>query len=55
MSCSRNGVAAKMALEEERAVYTHYYGHALILAVGTTMKKSKICCTTMDGSCFRNN
>ena len=48
MSDSRNGVAAKLALEEKRALYTHCYGHALKVAVGTIMKKSKICCAAME-------
>ena len=48
MSGSRNGVTAKLALEEKRALYTHCYRHALNLAVGTTMKKSKICCAAME-------
>ncbi len=48
MSGSRNGVAAKLALEEKCALYTHCYGHALNLAVSTTMKKSKVCCDAME-------
>ncbi len=30
------------------SVYTHCYGHALNLAVSTTMKKSKVCCDAME-------
>ena len=43
MSGSRNGVAKKILEEENRALYTHCYGHALNLAVSDTMKKSKVC------------
>jgi len=43
MSGSRNGVAKKILEEENRALYTHCYGHALNLAVSNTMKKSKVC------------
>ncbi len=50
MSGSRNGVAAKLALEEKCALYTHCYGHALNLAVSITMKKSKVCCDAMEVS-----
>ena len=34
--------------EEKRAVYTHCYGHALNLAVGITMKQSKLCRDSME-------
>ena len=43
MSGIRNGVSAKILLEEKRAVYTHCYGHALNLAVSRTIKQSKVC------------
>lgn len=48
MSGSRSGVATRLLSEEKRAVYTHCYGHALNLAVGSTMKQSKICCGAME-------
>ncbi len=48
MSGSRNGVAAQLLAEENRAIYTHCYGHALNLAVGTTLKQSKVCRDAMD-------
>ena len=48
MSGSRSGVATRLLAEEKRAVYTHCYGHALNLAVGTTMKQSKLCCEAME-------
>ena len=48
MTGSRNGVAAQLRQEETRAVLTHCYGHALNLAVGDTIKKSKVCCDAMD-------
>ena len=43
MSGGRSGVASRLMVEEKRAVYTHCYGHALNLAVGSTMKQSDIC------------
>ena len=43
MSGIRNGVSAKILSEEKRAVYTHCYGHALNLAVSSTIKQSKVC------------
>ena len=43
MSGSRNGVATQIMREEKRAVYTHCYGHSLNLAVGDTIKRSKVC------------
>lgn len=43
MSGSRSGVDTQILSEEKRALYTHCYGHALNLAVGTTIKQSKVC------------
>ena len=34
--------------EEKHAVYTHCYGHALNLAIGDTIKLSKVCCETLE-------
>ena len=48
MSGSRNGVATQFMAEEKRAVYTHCYGHALNLAVGDTIKRSKVCCEALE-------
>ena len=48
MTGCRNGVAAQLRQEESRAVLTHCYGHALNLAVGDTLKKSKVCRDAMD-------
>lgn len=48
MSGSRNGVAAQIIAEEKCAVYTHCYAHALNLAVGDTIKKSKVCSDALD-------
>ena len=42
MSGVRNGVAKVLNDEESRAVYTHCYGHCLNLAIGDTIKKSKV-------------
>lgn len=48
MSGIRNGVASQILAEEPRAIYTHCYGHALNLAVGNTMKGSKVCCEALE-------
>ena len=48
MTGSKNGVSAQIQAEEHRAVYTHCYGHALNLAVGDALKKSKLCCDALD-------
>jgi hypothetical protein len=42
MSGARSGVATIISSEEPRAVYTHCYGHSLNLAVGDTVKQSKL-------------
>ena len=42
MSGIKNGVAKRISDKEPRAVFTHCYGHALNLAVGDTVKSSKI-------------
>lgn len=34
--------------EEKCATFTHCYGHALNLAIGGTMKQSKVCCETLE-------
>lgn len=47
MSGIRNGVTTILQREVKRAVYTHCYGHALNLAVGYTMKQSKVCCEAL--------
>ena len=48
MSGARKGVAAIIAQEESRALYTHCYGHALNLAVADTVKQSKVCRDALD-------
>ena len=47
MSGCKNGVAKKIS-DENKAVYTHCYGHALNLAVGDTVKQSKIMRDALD-------
>ena len=42
MSGIKNGVAKRISDKEPHAVFTHCYGHALNLAVGDTVKSSKI-------------
>ena len=44
----KNGVATQILAEEECAIYTHCYGHSLNLAIGSTMKESKVCCETLE-------
>ena len=44
----RKGVATQLARKEKRAVLTHCYGHALNLAVGDSMKQSKVCKDALD-------
>ena len=48
MSGSKRGVAVQIQAKESRAVLTHCYGHALNLAVGDTIKQSKLCRDSMD-------
>lgn len=42
MSSSKRGVAKLVCDLEERAIYTHCYGHALNLAAGDTLKQCKL-------------
>ena len=51
MSGAKTGVAKQISDEESRAIYTHCYGHALNLAAGDSIKKSKIMCDALD-ACF---
>ena len=46
MSGSKNGVAK--IISEPRAVFTHCYGHSLNLAVGDTVKQSKLMKSTLE-------
>ena len=48
MSGSKRGVAVQIQAKESRAVLTHCYGHALNLAIGDTIKRSKLCRDSMD-------
>ena len=48
MTGKNNGVVVQIKEEEKRALYTHCYCHSLNLAVGDTMKKSKILKDTID-------
>ncbi len=48
MSGSKNGVASQITRIEKRALYMHCYGHALNLAVGQTVKQSKICSEALE-------
>jgi len=48
MSGSKNGVASQISRIEKHALYMHCYGHALNLAVGQTVKQSKICCKALE-------
>ena len=44
----RNGVARQLTNEEPRAILTHCYSHALNLAVGDIVKKSKFIRSCLD-------
>ena len=48
MTGHRNGVVTKIKECEKRALYSHCYCHSLNLAVGDTMKSSKILKDTID-------
>ncbi len=48
MSGSKSGVVARLCSEEKCAVYSHCYGHALNLAVCTTIKQSTVCIGAID-------
>ena len=42
MTGVKKGVASQISSKEPRAIFTHCYGHALNLAVGDTVKQSKL-------------
>ena len=42
MSGKRSGVAKRISDEEQRAIFTHCYGHSLSLAASDTVKRSKL-------------
>lgn len=48
MSGAKSGVATNITKKEERAVYTHCYGHALNLAVSDSVKGSKVMRDALD-------
>nr|XP_034336066.1 zinc finger MYM-type protein 1-like [Crassostrea gigas] len=48
MSGAKKGVAANITKQEPRAIYTHCYGHALNLAVGDNVKRSKVMRDSLD-------
>ena len=48
MTGCKKGVATQLLAMEKRAVLTHCYGHALNLAVGDSMKQSKVCRDALD-------
>ena len=48
MSGCNHGVSKQISDKEPKAIYTHCYGHALNLAVGDTMKQSKIMHDALD-------
>nr|XP_011435340.2 zinc finger MYM-type protein 1-like [Crassostrea gigas] len=48
MSGAKKGVAANITKQEPWAIYTHCYGHALNLAVGDTVKRSKVMRDSLD-------
>ena len=48
MSGCKSGVVTRLCAAEPRAVFTHYYGHALNLACGDTIKQSKLMRDALD-------
>ena len=48
MSGVKSGVAAQSCAEEKKALFTHCYCHALNLAIGDTIKQSKVCKNALD-------
>ena len=42
MTGVRKGAASQIISKEPRAIFTHCYGHALNLAVGDTVKQSRL-------------
>ena len=48
MSGANKGVAKQLSDIESRAVYTHCYGHSLNLAIGTSIKQSKVMRDALD-------
>ncbi|XP_052818330.1 zinc finger MYM-type protein 1-like [Mya arenaria] len=48
MSGTKRGVATNITAEEPRAIYTHCYGYALNLAVGDTIRGSKVMRDSLD-------
>ena len=48
MAGAIRGVVAQIISEEERALLTHCYGHALNLAVSDSVKKCKVVKDAMD-------
>ena len=53
MSGSKCGIAAQIQAKESRAAVLTHWGHALNLAVGDTIKQSKLCRDSMD-TAFEN-
>ena len=48
MSGSKCGIAAQIQAKESCAAVLTHWGHALNLAVGDTIKQSKLCCDLID-------
>ena len=48
MAGIRTGVATQISEYEQRAIFTHCYGHVLNLAAADTMRQSKFLCCALD-------
>ena len=48
MTGHHTGVASQILQLKKRAIYTHYYGHSLSLAICDTIKQSKLDRNTLD-------
>lgn len=55
MSGSKKGVAKQITDKEPRAFYIHCYGHALNLAIGDTLRQSKVMRDALDTKDFKAN
>ena len=48
MAGIRTGVVTQISEYEQRAIFTHCYGHALNLPAADTMRQSKVLCCALD-------
>lgn len=51
MARTKAGIAARIQPEEEKAIFTHCYGHVLNLSISDTIKRCKVMKDYLD-ACF---